>query len=83
MPVAGDEFQVVESLDVARQMAEETAAKLRLARLAALQGESKVSLASLAGRGGGGGGGEGEGMEFQMLNVVLKVDCQVSVRALY
>ena len=63
MPVAGDEFQVVESLDVARQMAEETAGKLRLARLAALQGESKVSLASLAGKGRG-GEGEGEGMEF-------------------
>ncbi|CAI6002351.1 unnamed protein product [Closterium sp. NIES-65] len=87
VPVAGDHFEVVDSLDQARNMAEEAAAKLRTARLAALQGESKVSLSALAGRGASGGmgsDGEGdeEGLEFHQLNVILKVDNQGAVEAI-
>ncbi|CAI7770635.1 unnamed protein product [Closterium sp. NIES-53] len=82
VPVAGDHFEVVDSLDQARSLAEEAAGKLRTARLAALQGESKVSLSALAGRGASGGdSGESdeEGLEFHQLNVILKVDNQVGV----
>ncbi|CAI5468824.1 unnamed protein product, partial [Closterium sp. Yama58-4] len=87
VPVAGDHFEVVDSLDQARSMAEEAAAKLRTARLAALQGESKVSLTALAGRGASGGAGDGsdgdeEGLEFHQLNVILKVDNQGAVEAI-
>ncbi|CAI7872844.1 unnamed protein product [Closterium sp. NIES-54] len=80
--MAGDHFEVVDSLDQARSLAEEAAGKLRTARLAALQGESKVSLSALAGRGASGGdSGESdeEGLEFHQLNVILKVDNQVGV----
>ncbi|CAI5525345.1 unnamed protein product [Closterium sp. Naga37s-1] len=85
VPVAGDHFEVVDSLDQARSLAEEAAGKLRTARLAALQGESKVSLSALAGRGASGGdSGESdeEGLEFHQLNVILKVDNQGAVEAI-
>ncbi|GJP46820.1 hypothetical protein CLOM_g6075, partial [Closterium sp. NIES-68] len=85
VPVAGDHFEVVDSLDRARSMAEEAAGKLRTARLAALQGESKVSLSALAGRGSTGDGSDGsdeEGLEFHQLNVILKVDNQGAVEAI-
>lgn len=80
VPLAGDEFQILSSLDEARKQAEETAGRMRAARLAALQGESKVTLAALAKLRASAGDeetGEDSSVELHSLNVILKVDCQV------
>lgn len=71
VPVAGDEFDIMDSIDEARDMASERATALRKQRLTAQAGEGKVTLASL-------GGGDDSATEHHMLNVVLKVDVQVS-----
>lgn len=70
VPQAGDAFEVVTSLDDARERAEEQAERMRAARLAAQAGEGKVTLSSSA-------VSQGPSLERHQLNVVLKVDAQV------
>ena len=48
VPIAGDEFEIVSSLDVAREMAEARAVSLRDERISAKAGDGKVTLSSLA-----------------------------------
>eukprot|EP01018_Ginkgo_biloba_P016662 Gb_26690 [translate_table: standard] len=79
VPVAGDEFEVVDSLDVARERAEDCALKIRDARISAQAGEGKVTLSSLA---SSVAEGKETGIERHQLNIVLKVDVQGSVEAI-
>ncbi|CAM6092922.1 unnamed protein product [Calypogeia fissa] len=79
VPTAGDEFEIMESIDEARDLAAERALALRKQRLTAQAGEGKVTLASL---GSALGGEDAAATEHHMLNVVLKVDVQGSVEAI-
>lgn len=75
VPVAGDEFEVVGSLDEARSRAAQKAEQLRGMRLALQAGEGKVTLASLTA-----GAQEGQvsgALERHVVNLVVKVDAQV------
>lgn len=78
VPVAGEEFEVLDSLEVARERAEECADATRLARLVAQAAEGKVTLASLATSVAEGKEG---GVERHQLNVILKVDVQGTLEA--
>ncbi|KAL2633034.1 hypothetical protein R1flu_004513 [Riccia fluitans] len=80
VPTAGDEFDIVDSIDEAREVAEERAFRMREERLAARAGEGKVTLASLATAVAA--GQESGGAEHHQLNVILKVDVQGSVEAI-
>eukprot|EP00850_Spirogloea_muscicola_P004174 SM000017S02914 [mRNA] locus=s17:1098991:1103137:+ [translate_table: standard] len=80
VPVCGDEFEVVATLDEARERAEETALAVRTARLTAQAGEGKVTLAALATAVAQ--GQESNSIEHHNLNVVLKVDVQGSLEAI-
>lgn len=73
VPVAGDEFEVVDSLDVAREKAEERAESLREERISAKAGDGKVTLSSLASAVSAGK----IGIDLHQLNIVMKVDLQV------
>lgn len=79
VPSAGDEFEVVDSLEVARERAEECAIELRDARISAKAGEGKVTLSSLA---NAVAQRNETGVERHQLNIVLKVDLQGSVEAI-
>lgn len=79
VPVAGDEFEVLDSLEVARDRAEQCAEAIRLNRLAAQAAEGKVTLSSLANFVSEGQEG---GVERHQLNVVLKVDVQGTLEAI-
>ena len=75
VPVAGDEFEAVGSLDEARSRATLKAEQLRGMRLALQAGEGKVTLASLTA-----GAQEGQvsgALERHVVNLVVKVDAQV------
>ncbi|XP_078437421.1 translation initiation factor 2, small GTP-binding protein [Wolffia australiana] len=78
VPVAGDEFEVVESLDIARERAEACAMSLREARISAKGGEGKVTLSSIASAISASGQ---SGLDRHQLNIVLKVDLQGSIEA--
>lgn len=75
VPVAGDEFEVVDSLDVAREKAEERAESLREERISAKAGDGKVTLSSLASAVSAGK----IGIDLHQLNIVMKVDLQGSI----
>ncbi|XP_058221347.1 translation initiation factor IF-2, chloroplastic-like [Rhododendron vialii] len=78
VPIAGDEFEVVSSLDAAREKAEARAESLRKDHIAAQAGYGKVTLASLAS-----GVSKGKsGLDVHQLNIVLKVDVQGSIEAI-
>lgn len=77
VPIAGDEFEVVDSLDVARSKAEERAESLRNDRIAAKAGDGKVTLSSLA---SAVSFGKLAGIDLHQLNVILKVDVQVILK---
>ncbi|KAI3942926.1 hypothetical protein MKW92_018954 [Papaver armeniacum] len=62
----GDEFEVVDSLDTAREMAETRAVSLKDERISSKAGDGMVTLSSLA----------------AALNVVMKVDLQGSIEAI-
>lgn len=79
VPIAGDEFEVVNSLDIARKRAEECAFKLRDERLFAQPGEAQVTLSSL---GIAITEGKGIGSNRHQFNIILKVDVQGSVAAI-
>lgn len=74
VPIAGDEFEVVESLDVARERAEGRAESLRNERISAKAGDGKVTLSSLA---SAVSSGKLSGLDLHQLNIILKVDLQV------
>ena len=71
VPMAGDKFYVVESLEKARKIAEK---RQELARESALEKEKRVSLEDLFSRMQSG--------EVKELNIVLKADAQGSIEAI-
>lgn len=74
VPIAGDEFEIVSSLDVAREMAEARAVSLRDERISAKAGDGKVTLSSLA---SAVSAKKMSGLDLHQLNIILKVDVQV------
>ncbi|THU68692.1 hypothetical protein C4D60_Mb08t06540 [Musa balbisiana] len=79
VPIAGDEFEVVKSLDVARERAEACAESLWVARISAKAGEVKVTLSSIA---SAVATGKQSGLDVHQLNIILKVDVQGSIEAI-
>lgn len=78
VPVAGDVFEVVESLDTAREKAESRVMSLRDERISAKAGDGKVTLSSLA---SAVSSGKLSGLDLHQLNIILKVDLQGSIEA--
>ncbi|XWS10715.1 hypothetical protein CRYUN_Cryun38cG0021500 [Craigia yunnanensis] len=78
VPIAGDEFEVVASLDVAREKAEACAELLRNERMSAKAGDGKITLSSLA---SAVSAGKLSGIDLHQLNIILKVDLQGSIEA--
>ncbi|GAA0187411.1 translation initiation factor [Lithospermum erythrorhizon] len=76
VPSAGDEFEVVGSLDFAREKAESRAQALRLQHLSEKAGDGKVTLSSLA---SAVSSGKQTGLDLHQLNIILKVDLQVGL----
>lgn len=74
VPLAGDEFEVVDNLDVARERANVRAETLRIERISAKAGEGKVTLSSIA---ASVSSAKQAGIDTHELNVILKVDFQV------
>ncbi|KAL6196732.1 hypothetical protein ACLB2K_032346 [Fragaria x ananassa] len=79
VPVAGDEFEVVSSLDIACERAESRAESLRDERISAKAGNGKVTLSSLA---SAVSAGKLSGLDLHQLNIILKVDLQGSIEAI-
>ncbi|XP_042457589.1 translation initiation factor IF-2, chloroplastic-like [Zingiber officinale] len=78
VPIAGDEFEAVETLDVARERAEIRAESLRVTRISAKAGETKVTLSSIA---SSVAMGKQTDLHMHQLNIILKVDVQGSIEA--
>ncbi|WCJ32373.1 Translation initiation factor IF-2 chloroplastic [Euphorbia peplus] len=78
VPIAGDEFEVVSSLDIARERAETRAISLRDERISAKAGDGRVTLSSL---GSAISSGKLSGLDLHQLNIILKVDLQGSIEA--
>ncbi|XVF79501.1 hypothetical protein PTKIN_Ptkin14bG0228100 [Pterospermum kingtungense] len=78
VPNAGEEFEVVASLDVAREKAEACAELLRSERISAKAGSGKLTLSSLA---SAVSFGKLSGIDLHQLNIILKVDLQGSIEA--
>ncbi|GFZ05163.1 translation initiation factor 2, small GTP-binding protein [Actinidia rufa] len=78
VPIAGDEFEVVTSLDAAREKAETRAESLRNERISAKAGDGKISLSSLA---SAVSAGKQSGLDLHQLNIIMKVDVQGSIEA--
>lgn len=76
VPIAGDEFEVVGSLDVARERAESRAEALRDERISAKAGDGKITLSSLA---SAVSAGKQSGLDLHQLNIIMKVDVQVCI----
>lgn len=76
VPIAGDEFEVVSSLDAAREKAEARAEALKNDRIATQAGYGKVTLSSLA---SAVSRGRLSGLDVHQLNIVMKVDVQVCI----
>ncbi|PKA53564.1 Translation initiation factor IF-2, chloroplastic [Apostasia shenzhenica] len=79
VPIAGDEFEVIDSLDVARERAEACAESLRASRISAKAGETKLTLSSLA---SAISSGKKSGLDMHQLNIIMKVDVQGSIEAI-
>lgn len=79
VPLAGDEFEVVGSLDVAREKAESRADFLRNERISAKAGDGKVTLSSFA---SAVSSAKHTGLDLHQLNIILKVDVQVCLSIL-
>ncbi|KAL3636948.1 hypothetical protein CASFOL_019247 [Castilleja foliolosa] len=79
VPLAGDEFEVVDSLDVARKQAELRAELMRNERITEKAGDGKITLSSLA---SAVSSGKTAGLDLHQLNIILKVDVQGSVEAI-
>ncbi|KAF3787441.1 Translation initiation factor IF-2 [Nymphaea thermarum] len=79
VPIAGDEFESVDSLDIARERAEACAESLRNERMSTKAGDGKVTLASLA---SAVSSGKQTGLDMHQLNIIMKVDVQGSIEAI-
>ncbi|KAJ6980231.1 translation initiation factor IF-2 [Populus alba x Populus x berolinensis] len=79
VPIAGDEFEVVASLDIAREKAEKRAESLWNEHISAKAGDGKVTLSSLA---SAVSAGKLSGLDLHQLNIILKVDLQGSIEAI-
>ncbi|KAK6157487.1 hypothetical protein DH2020_011735 [Rehmannia glutinosa] len=79
VPLAGDEFEVVGSLDVAREKAESRAEYLRNERITEKAGDGKITLSSYA---SAVSAGKNAGLDLHQLNIILKVDVQGSIEAI-
>ncbi|XP_062185769.1 translation initiation factor IF-2, chloroplastic-like [Phragmites australis] len=79
VPLAGDEFEAVDNLDIARERANERADVMRIERISAKAGEGKVTLSSIA---ASVSSGKQAGIDTHELNVILKVDFQGSIEAI-
>ncbi|XP_020582115.1 translation initiation factor IF-2, chloroplastic [Phalaenopsis equestris] len=79
VPAAGDEFEVVDFLDLARQRAESCAESRRVSHISSKAGETKLTLSSLA---SAISMGKQSGVDRHQLNIVLKVDVQGSIDAI-
>ncbi|KAI4973163.1 hypothetical protein ZWY2020_028871 [Hordeum vulgare] len=79
VPLAGDEFESVDDLDVARERANARADAMRIERIHAKAGEGKVTLSSIA---ASVSSGNQAGIDTHGLNVILKVDFQGSIEAI-
>ncbi|XP_048129521.1 translation initiation factor IF-2, chloroplastic isoform X2 [Rhodamnia argentea] len=79
VPTAGDEFEVIGSLDMAREKAEVRAESLRDERISAKAGDGKVTLSSLA---SAVSSGKLSGLDLHQLNIIMKVDVQGSIEAI-
>ncbi|XP_071734224.1 translation initiation factor IF-2, chloroplastic [Rutidosis leptorrhynchoides] len=78
VPFAGDEFEVVSSLDIAKDRAEERAISLRDERILAKAGDGRITLSSFA---SAITTGKNSGLDLHQLNIVMKVDLQGSIEA--
>ncbi|XP_076935087.1 translation initiation factor IF-2, chloroplastic-like [Bidens hawaiensis] len=78
VPLAGDEFEVVDSLNIARGRAGERARSLRDERILAKAGDGKITLSSFA---SAVTTGKNSGLDLHQLNIVLKLDLQGSTEA--
>ncbi|KAH6780831.1 Translation initiation factor 2 [Perilla frutescens var. hirtella] len=78
VPLAGDELEVVGSLDIAREKAQSRAEHLRNERITAKAGDGKVTLSSFA---SAVSSGKNAGLDLHQLNIILKVDVQGSIEA--
>ncbi|KAL6570549.1 Translation initiation factor IF-2, chloroplastic [Orobanche gracilis] len=78
VPLAGDEFEVLGSLDIAREKAESRAECLRNERIIAKAGDGKITLSSYAAA----VSGKRAGLDLHQLNIILKVDLQGSIEAI-
>ncbi|KAK8971314.1 hypothetical protein KSP40_PGU015956 [Platanthera guangdongensis] len=79
VPIAGDEFEVVDSLDLARERAEISAESLRVSRISAKSGDTRITLSSLA---SSVSAGNRSGLDKHQLNIIMKVDVQGSIEAI-
>ncbi|XP_047066519.1 translation initiation factor IF-2, chloroplastic isoform X2 [Lolium rigidum] len=79
VPLAGDEFESVDDLDVARERANARADAMRIERISAKAGQGKVTLSSIA---ASVSSGNQTGIDTHGLNVILKVDFQGSIEAI-
>ncbi|KAL6554343.1 Translation initiation factor IF-2, chloroplastic [Orobanche minor] len=79
VPLAGDEFEVLGSLDIAREKAESRAEYLRNERIIAKAGDGKITLSSYA---SAVSSGKRAGLDLHQLNIILKVDLQGSIEAI-
>lgn len=78
VPCAGDEFEVVDVLDIAREKAQLHAESLRNERMSTKAGDGKVTLSSFASVVSS---GRHVGLDLHQLNMILKVDLQGSIEA--
>ncbi|KAH6775506.1 Translation initiation factor 2 [Perilla frutescens var. hirtella] len=78
VPLAGDEFEVVGSLDIAREKAELRAESMRNERIMEKAGDGMITLSSLA---SAVSSGKNVGLDLHQLNIILKVDLQGSIEA--
>ncbi|CAN6454839.1 unnamed protein product [Victoria cruziana] len=79
VPIAGDEFESVDSLDIARERAEACAESLRNERMSTKAGDGKVTLASLV---SAVSSGKQPSLDMHQLNIIMKVDVQGSIEAI-
>ncbi|KAK1362377.1 Tr-type G domain-containing protein [Heracleum sosnowskyi] len=79
VPFAGDEFEVVCTLNIARERAESRADSIRLERISAKAGDGKVTLSSFA---SAVSSRTHSGLDLHQLVIIMKVDLQGSIEAI-
>lgn len=79
VPLAGDDFEVVVSLDIARGKAMMRAEYLRNERITEKAGDGKITLSSLA---SAVSAGKTAGLDLHQFTIILKVDVQGSIEAI-